>query len=47
MTAVTQDTDLADGFWRMGTQADDFISKPFDPYEFADRVERLLTEEQT
>ena len=44
MTAITQDTDLADGFWKLGTNADDFVSKPFDPYEFADKVEKLLAD---
>lgn len=42
MTSITSDGELADGVWRRGTRADDFISKPFDPFEVADRINRIL-----
>ena len=42
ITSATKDSDLADGFWKLGTAADDFVTKPFDPFEMADRVERII-----
>jgi CheY-like chemotaxis protein len=42
VTSATNDSDLADGFWKLGTPADAFVSKPFDPFEMADRVERMI-----
>lgn len=42
MTSITKDSDLADGFWKIGTQANEFVTKPFDPFDMADRIERLL-----
>lgn len=42
MTSITSDGELADGVWKRGTVADDFISKPFDPFEVADRLEKIL-----
>jgi len=42
ITVITQDSELADGFWNIGTGADDFVTKPFDPFDMADRIEHLL-----
>lgn len=42
ITSATKDSDLADGFWKLGTAADEFITKPFDPFEMADRVEGII-----
>ncbi|HNT36801.1 MAG TPA: response regulator [bacterium] len=46
MTSITKDSDLADGFWKLGTSANDFVTKPFDPFDIADRIERLLRKAQ-
>ena len=46
LTSVTSDSDLADGFWKIGTKADHFISKPFDPYALGDKVEQILAGER-
>jgi len=42
ITVITNESDVADGLWKIGTAADDFVSKPFDPFDLADRIERLL-----
>ena len=42
ITSVTQDSDLADGFWRMAADSDDFITKPFSPVDLAERVNGML-----
>ena len=42
ITSATQETDLPDGFWRLGTPADDFLTKPFDPFDVADRIEKMI-----
>jgi DNA-binding response OmpR family regulator len=42
ITSATADSEVADGFWKIGTNADDFLSKPFNPFELAARVDRLV-----
>lgn len=42
ITSATNDSEVADGFWKIGTEADDFLSKPFNPMELAARVDRLV-----
>jgi len=42
ITSATEGTDLDDGFWNIGTQSDDFLSKPFNPSELAARVDHLV-----
>ncbi len=42
ITSATDGTDLDDGFWNIGTQSDDFLSKPFNPAELAARVDLLV-----
>lgn len=42
ITAITDGSTLSDNFWKEGTQADGFITKPFDPFQLADMVESLL-----
>ena len=42
ITSATQGSEVADGFWKMGTESDDFLSKPFNPHELAARIDHLL-----
>jgi DNA-binding response OmpR family regulator len=42
ITSVTADSELPDGFWKMATESDDFVTKPFDVFDLADRAERLV-----
>lgn len=42
MTSATADSDISDGFWRIGTRADGFFSKPFNPLEVAAMVDHLV-----
>jgi DNA-binding response OmpR family regulator len=42
ITSATQGSDVADGFWKIGTDSDDFLSKPFNPHELAARIDHLL-----
>jgi len=41
ITAATKRTDLPDAFWRIGTPADLFFTKPFDPQLLVARVHEL------
>lgn len=42
ITSATQGSEVADGFWKIGTDSDDFLSKPFNPHELAARIDHLL-----
>ena len=42
MTVVTQDSELADGFWMKATETDGFFTKPFDPYHVLENVGQVL-----
>jgi DNA-binding response OmpR family regulator len=42
ITVVTQGSDLADGFWRNAIQTEGFVTKPFDPFKLADKVDAIL-----
>ncbi len=41
VTATTKGSDLPDSFWRLGTPADGFLSKPFDPQRLAALLHEL------
>jgi len=43
ITAATKGSDLPDSFWRLGTSADAFLTKPFDPSALASKIEQLKT----
>jgi len=51
ITATTKGSDLPDSFWRMGTPADAFLSKPFDPQLLVStiheaKVKRVMAEQR-
>jgi DNA-binding response OmpR family regulator len=46
ITSVTVDSELPDGFWKMATGSDEFVTKPFDVFDLADRAERLIERRQ-
>ena len=41
ITATTRGSDLPDSFWRLGTHADAFLSKPFDPQLLVVKIHEL------
>jgi CheY-like chemotaxis protein len=41
VTATTCGSDLPDAFWRLGTPADAFLSKPFDPQLLVAKIHEL------
>ena len=42
ITATTAGSDLPDTFWRLGTPADAFLTKPFDPQRLLTTIQELL-----
>lgn len=44
ITASTQGSDTHDNVWKMASQANAFITKPFEPQELLAKVEELITE---
>jgi 2,3-diketo-5-methylthio-1-phosphopentane phosphatase len=42
ITGATKGEDLPDGFWRIGTRADEFLQKPFSPNALTAKVQSLL-----
>lgn len=42
LTSATAGSEVADGFWKIGTNADAFFSKPFNPHEVLAHVDRVL-----
>lgn len=43
LTAITGDYGKPDGFWRERIGVEDFISKPFQPLDFLEHVDDVLT----
>ncbi len=43
VTSITRTVGMSDDDWRRRSNADDFLSKPFDVPELVSRMERLLT----
>ncbi len=44
VTVVTQDSNLADGFWQKAVGTAAFVTKPFDPFKVADKIDAILAE---
>lgn len=42
ITGATKGEDLPDGFWRLGTRADEFLQKPFSPAALTAKVQSLI-----
>jgi two-component system alkaline phosphatase synthesis response regulator PhoP len=44
ITVVTQDSNLPDGFWQKAVGTSAFVTKPFDPFKVADKIDAILAE---
>jgi DNA-binding response OmpR family regulator len=44
VTATTRNSEVPDSVWRIGTPADGFLSKPFDPSELRNLIQKLRAE---
>lgn len=42
VTGATKGEELPDGFWKLGTQADDFLQKPFSPTALLAAVQKQV-----
>ena len=42
ITATTYQSGLPDGFWKIGTGSDEFITKPFDPQIVAGKIDSIV-----
>lgn len=43
MTASTRDDDLPDKFWQQTLGCDAFLTKPFEPYQLLQAIEKIFT----
>lgn len=43
LTSITEDSGRPDEEWARSLEVDDFISKPVEPFELLERVDRVLT----
>ncbi len=46
LSAIGQNSDKSEEFWKLGLKSDDFISKPFDVTALVGRIEYLLRRDQ-
>lgn len=47
ITSLTSDSRRSDQEWKERLQVQDFISKPFEPLELVDRIEKVLGSQKT